>query len=104
WKVYGEEKVEKWILRKAFAGLLPDHILSRVKQQFASGASSAKLTEMIGQRAGRGGDYSYNRQTESDILLKSEAEIYYYHIFKEKFSEASYEKLVTRWDPLTRRQ
>jgi len=104
WKVYGEEKVEKWILRKAFAGLLPDHILNRVKQPFASGASSAKLTEMIGQRAGCGGGYSYNRQTESGILLKSEAEIYYYHIFKEKFPEASFEKLVTRWDPLTRRQ
>ena len=104
WKVHGEKKVEKWILRKAFAGLLPDHILNRVKQPFASGASSAKLTELIGQRAGRGGDYSHNRQTESDILLKSEAEIYYYHIFKEKFPEASFEKLVTRWDPLTRRQ
>ena len=104
WKVHGEEKVEKWILREAFAGLLPDHILSRVKQPFASGAGSAKLTEMIGQRAARGGDYLNNRQTKSDILLKSEAETYYYRIFKEKFPEASFEKLVTRWDPLTRRQ
>ena len=104
WKVHGEKKVEKWILRKAFAGLLPDHILNRVKQPFASGAGSAKLTELIGQRAGRGGDYLYNRQTKSHILLKSEAEIYYYQIFKEKFPEASFEKLVTRWDPLTRRQ
>ena len=92
------------ILRKAFAGLLPNHILNRVKQPFASGASSAKLTEMIGQRAARGGDYLYNRQTKSDMLLKSEAETYYYQIFKDKFPEASFEKLVTRWDPLTRRQ
>jgi len=104
WKIHGTEKIEKWILRKAFAGLLPNHILNRVKQPFASGAGSAKLTELIGQRAGAGGDYSYNRQTKSDILLKSEAEIYYYQIFKEKFPEVSLEKLVTRWDPLTRRQ
>ena len=103
WKVHGTEKVEKWILRKAFAGLLPDHILNRVKQPFALGAGSAKLTELVGQRARTGGDYTHSRQTKSDILLKSEAEIYYYQIFKEKFPEASFEKLVTRWDPLTRR-
>jgi len=103
WKLHGKKKVEKWILREAFAGLLPDRILSRVKQPFASGAGSAKLTEMIGQRAARGEDYLNNRQTKSEILLKSEAETYYYHVFKDKFPEASFEKLVTRWDPLTRR-
>jgi len=104
WKVYGKGKIEKWILREAFAGLLPDSIINRVKQPFASGAGSAKLTELIGQRAGRGGDYfAHNRQTKSDILLKSEAEMYYYQIFKEKFPEDSFERLVTRWDPLTRR-
>jgi len=104
WKVHGEEKVEKWILRRAFAGLLPDHILNRAKQPFASGAGSAKLTRLIGQRAGARAESGYNRQTKSDISLKSEAEIYYYQIFKEKFPEDSFEELVTRWDPLTRRR
>jgi len=32
-------------LRKAFDGLLPDHILNRMKEPFASEAGSAKLTE-----------------------------------------------------------
>jgi len=104
WKVHGKKKVEKWILRKAFTGLLPDNVLNRVKQPFASGAGSAKLTELIGQRARAREDSGFNRQTKSGILLKSEAEIYYYQIFKEKFPEISFEKLVTRWDPLTRRQ
>jgi asparagine synthase (glutamine-hydrolysing) len=103
WKVYGKEKGEKWILRKAFADLLPDNILNRVKQPFASGAGSAKLTELIGQRAGSEADSVY-RKTESNIALKSEAEVYYYRLFKEKFPDDSLEKLVTRWDPLTRRQ
>ena len=92
------------ILRRAFAGLLPDHILNRVKQPFAQGAGSAKLTQLIGQRAKGREDSRYNRQTKSEMLLKSEAEIYYYQVFKEKFPEDSFEKLVTRWDPLTRRQ
>ena len=102
WKVYGKKKVEKWILRKAFAGLLPDHILNRVKQPFASGAGSAKLTELIGQREAAKED-SPHEQIKSAMALKSEAEIYYYRVFKEKFTEDSFDKLVTRWDPLTRR-
>ena len=102
WKVYGKEKVEKWILREAFAGLLPDTISNRVKQPFASGAGSARLTKLIGQRAGSAGGAMYE-QTKPTIALKSEAEVYYYRIFKEKFPEDSFERLVTRWDPLSRR-
>ena len=102
WKVYGPEKVEKWILRQAFAGLLPDHILNRVKQPFAQGSGTQELTELIGQRAGSTAD-SRHEQTKSTITLKSAAEVYYYRVFKEKFPEDSFEKLVTRWDPLTRR-
>ncbi len=104
WKVHGKEKVEKWILRKAFAGLLPDHVLDRVKQPFASGAGSAQLTQLIGQRARKGSRYDRQTRSESGMPLKSEAETYYYQIFKEKFPEISFERLVTRWDPLTRRQ
>ncbi len=103
WKVYGTKRIEKWILRKAFTGLLPDRTLERVKQPFASGAGSANLTKLIGQRASLKKDYSHSRQTKSNILLESEAEMYYYQIFKEKFPEDSFESLVTRWNPLTRR-
>ncbi len=52
---------------------------------------------MIGQRAGARKDSGYNRQTKAHMALKSEAEIYYYRIFKEKFPETSFEKLGTRW-------
>ena len=102
WKVYGKGKVEKWILRKAFTGLLPDNVLNRVKQPFALGAGSAKLTELIGQRAGSE-EGSIYEQTKSIMVLKSEAEIYYYRVFKGKFPDDSFEKLVTRWNPLTTR-
>ncbi|MFC2017347.1 asparagine synthase-related protein [Chloroflexota bacterium] len=61
------------ILRKAFTGLLPDSVLNRVKQSFASGAGSAKLTKLIDRRAKAREDSGYNRQTKSNILLKSEA-------------------------------
>jgi len=102
WKVHGKKKVEKWILRKAFAGLLPDNISSRVKQPFASGAGSAKLTKLIGQRASSAEDSRY-QPTKPAIDLKSEAEMYYYRLFREKFPDDSFARLVARWDPLTRR-
>ncbi|MEA3297914.1 MAG: asparagine synthase-related protein, partial [Chloroflexota bacterium] len=102
WKVHGKKKVEKWILRKAFAGLLPDRILNRVKQPFALGTGSAKLTELIGQREAAK-ENSAHEQIKPAMALKSEAETYYYRVFKEKFTEDSFDKLVTRWDPLTRR-
>ncbi|MBA7483281.1 Asparagine synthetase B [glutamine-hydrolyzing] [subsurface metagenome] len=102
WKIYGREKIEKWILRKAFAGLLPDSILNRVKQPFASGAGSAKLTALIGQRAWAKESTANIQQPKSHLALKSEAEKYYYRVFREKFPEDSFEKLVTRWDPRNR--
>jgi len=101
WKIYGQEKIEKWILRKAFAGMIPDDIINRVKQPFASGAGSAQLTQLVGQRAGSAVKNA-PEQTKSGMKLKSEAEAYYYQVFKEKFPEDSFEKLVTRWDPLVR--
>ena len=38
----GEKKIEKYILRKAFDGWLPDEILWRKKEQFSDGVSSDK--------------------------------------------------------------
>jgi len=104
WKVYGEEKVEKWILRQAFSSLLPESILHRVKQPFAVGAGSAGFTKSIGQRAVSGKDYLGSREADSGMTLKSKAEFHYYRIFKEQFPAPSFSRLVTRWDPLSRRQ
>ena len=81
--------------------MIPDDILNRVKQPFASGAGSAQVTKMVGQRAASAVK-NVPAQARSGMKLKSEAEAYYYQVFKEKFPEDSFEKLVTRWDPLVR--
>ena len=67
WKLFseGERRIEKWILRKAFADLLPEEIVWRDKSQFDQGSGFADLLERLatplgqslpGSRAGpRGG-------------------------------------------------
>ena len=39
----GNDKVEKWIFRKAFEPSLPAAITQRVKQEFSQGSGSAAL-------------------------------------------------------------
>lgn len=43
YKIDRAQNIEKWALRKAFEGYLPDHILWRTKSQFAEGAGSFHL-------------------------------------------------------------
>ena len=44
-KLHGSERAEKWILRKAFDGLLPNEILWRTKEEFANGCGSESVLE-----------------------------------------------------------
>jgi asparagine synthase (glutamine-hydrolysing) len=41
YKIFNDERIEKYIFRKAFQGLLPDDILWRRKEAFSDGVSSA---------------------------------------------------------------
>ncbi len=49
WKLFskGERRIEKWILRKAFADLLPEEIAWRDKSQFDQGSGFADLLERL---------------------------------------------------------
>lgn len=51
WKVTGDGRPEKWLLRRAFEGWLPDEILWRGKQQFGQGTGmNLVLAEHYGGR------------------------------------------------------
>ena len=41
-KMFSDEKMEKYILRKSFEGYLPDELLWRRKEAFSDGCSSVK--------------------------------------------------------------
>ena len=102
WKQFGHEKIEKWILRQAFIKDLPESIANRIKAPFASGAGIDTITKEIAEQRISKEELVRNPQADSGLQFNSLAELYYYHIFKDKFPDRSYSRLVTRWDPWLR--
>jgi asparagine synthase (glutamine-hydrolysing) len=102
WKQFGPNKIEKWILRQAFAARLPESIASRVKSPFASGAGIDRVTKEIVEQRLSQEELERNPKADSGLRFNSLAELYYYRIFKDMFPDPSYSRLVTRWDPFLR--
>jgi asparagine synthase (glutamine-hydrolysing) len=94
-KPNGDQKIEKWIFRKAFEQDLPDAITWRVKQEFSQGSGSADILP------------SYFEQTLSDEALKtaqanypmirSKEELYYFQIFTGHFGSGRVIDTVGQW-------
>ncbi|POZ88522.1 MULTISPECIES: asparagine synthase-related protein [Petrotoga] len=102
WKIYGPEKIEKWILRKTYEHDLPNNIVNRRKEPFANGSGVSDIIKDISQQ--KVSEFERRPSTfqnlDVDWEFTSPAEFYYYRLFKEFFPDKSYERLVTRWNPL----
>jgi asparagine synthase (glutamine-hydrolysing) len=82
WKIAGQGGVEKWILRKAMEGLLPEEIRTRPKEKFWSGAGVAdRLAEVAEARIGDD-EFSREREFAPGFLLPSKEDLMYYRIFR----------------------
>ncbi|HDT13217.1 MAG TPA: asparagine synthase, partial [Candidatus Aminicenantes bacterium] len=84
-KIHGPERTEKWILRRAIQGRLPEEVVWRPKEKFWSGSGiSEKLAEVANREIG---DDAFAR--ERDIgpgdTLGSKEDLYYYRIFRRWF-------------------
>ena len=100
WKVYGREQVEKWILRRAFSGRLPEDIVWRSKRAFAAGAGSSAIMGSLVEKQVSSSNFIAHQQTEEGLRLNSAEELYYYRIFKDSFPQPAVAYLVARWDPM----
>jgi asparagine synthase (glutamine-hydrolysing) len=100
WKVYGEARIGKWILRKAFSDRLPEYIAWQTKRPFASGAGSSKIMRSIALKQVSDEEFATHQQTEEGLRLNSAEELYYYRIFKDSFPQPAVAYLVARWDPM----
>jgi len=91
----GDEKIEKWIFRKAFEDLLPEPIVWRLKQEFSQGSGSADLLP----------DYFKKVITDQELahaqreypLVRSKEELYYFRIFTEHFGTDLAVETVGQW-------
>lgn len=100
WKVYGREQTEKWILRRAFSGRLPEDVVWRTKRPFAAGAGSSAMMGSLVEKQVSSSDFVAHQQTEEGLRLNSLEELYYYRIFKDSFPQPAIAFLVARWDPM----
>ncbi len=91
-----EEEMGKWLLRKAFAGDIPDDIIWRRKAQFGIGTGNESIMEKLIEE--KVSDEEFSRENKKEgITFKSKEEYYYYKIFKELFPSKAAEKTVNRW-------
>jgi asparagine synthase (glutamine-hydrolysing) len=80
--------IEKYIVRRAFVGSLPDEILWREKEKFSRGAGSALVFEQIAEREISDGEFERERHLPNGLTLRSKEELYYYRIWRRFFPDS----------------
>jgi len=99
YKIYGEEQVGKWIVRQAFEGCLPDHIIYQTKRFFAQGSGVAYIMRSQAEKEISESELEEFNKVEGNPWLSSVEELYYYRMFKKTFPQPAFDRLVGRWDP-----
>jgi asparagine synthase (glutamine-hydrolysing) len=98
WKIYGEKQVEKYILREAFRGMLPDRIIDREKLRFSMGVGTDDVMDELVARKIEPREMEKRPKAAYGLPFASFKELFYYDEFL-RFFPASYEKQTVRWDP-----
>jgi asparagine synthase (glutamine-hydrolysing) len=77
----------KWILRKAFEGLIPDEFIWREKLPIEYGSGTTKLTGIFEKRISD--DEFLRKKFEykkvDEVIIRDKEHLYYYQIYKEVF-------------------
>jgi asparagine synthase (glutamine-hydrolysing) len=96
-KLGGEDAdVEKWILRVAMDGLLPDGVLTRPKAKFWEGAGVGDLLASHANDVISDSEFESARTLPDGSKLRSKEELYYYRIFRDEFGSRIDPALVGR--------
>ena len=96
-KLHRPDRTEKWLLRRAFAGLLPEAILWRTKEEFAQGCGSEwALREYCDRLVG---DAEFERASELFPVdtPKTKEAFHYRRIFEQFFPGDVLRRTVGRW-------
>jgi asparagine synthase (glutamine-hydrolysing) len=81
------DDVEKWILRQAMDGALPESVLNRTKAKFWVGAGVGELLADFANRHIDDHEFSQERMLPGGMVLNSKEELMYYRIFRERFGD-----------------
>jgi len=93
------EKIEKWILRHAFAGTgyLPDEILWRYKVQYTQGAGCESLGEKLAEVEMSDGEWEMLASRNPAAVLETREAAYYFKIFRQFHPQDSVLKSIGIW-------
>jgi len=96
--------VEKWILRRAAEGLLPDHVLNRSKAKFWEGAGVKEVLRDHADQTVSDADFRRHCKLPDGTVLNTKEELMYYRVFCEHFGELTDASFVgrTKGAPMTR--
>ena len=98
WKIYGENQVEKFILREAFRDMLPEKIANREKLRFSMGTGMDDVMDELVSENIDPEEIKQRSKAAYGLPFASFKELYYYDEFLQLFPP-SYEKHTVRWDP-----
>lgn len=83
YKIYNN--TEKWILRQAMKGLLPENILYRPKVKFWEGAGVEGILKEYAESQITDNVFRKERKLSNGLIINSKEELFYYRIFKHHF-------------------
>jgi asparagine synthase (glutamine-hydrolysing) len=99
-KIHGDDQVGQWILRQAFEGILPEHLIYQTKRFFAQGSGVAYTMRQQAENVISQTELEEFNSGNDTPLLASVEELYYYKIFKKTLPHPTFDRLVGRWDPM----
>ena len=91
----GNQKIEKWIFRKAYENVLPKEIVWRLKQEFSQGSGSANVLPAYFEATIK--DEELKEAQGSYPTVRSKEELYYFKIFTEHFGTGKAVETVGQW-------
>ncbi len=96
WKLTRDDRPEKWLLRRAFQGWLPDDLLWRGKQQFGQGTGMDDvLREHVGATVSE--DDLEREHDAVDPPLRTREELAYYRLFRDHLPGVKVGKTIGRF-------
>lgn len=87
WKLRRKNRAEKDLLRRSFAGILPEAILQRPKKKFSHGAGSGNLLAEYANQTISDAQFERESAQAPAVGLRSKEELMYYRIFRSHFGE-----------------
>jgi asparagine synthase (glutamine-hydrolysing) len=94
-KPEGDQKIEKWIFRKAYETFLPKGAVWRLKQEFSQGSGSASILPAYFE--GFISDQELARAQANCPIVRSKEELYYFRIFTRHFGGQHAVETVGQW-------